>query len=508
MPDNDHERKPIHPDAEEFADPGSQSLADALKISFRALAIVMLLLIFYFVVSGVFSVEPGKVALILRFGKIRGKGPERVRKPGLQFALPYPIDEKIILPGPQKTQEIAVNSFWYKLSEEDRQKLIQGGSPEIADVLGHQLVGYNITGDQNLIHTKWNVQFTVVDPEKYFRCFGREGVPAEKTDEVPQLVRQTITQLIENRVIRHSVTLKVYDALRDKTTEFAKSVRIGLQAELDEIGSGVNLIGVNLIEQVPPRQVRAAFDAVAQANQDQEQKTKEAQAEANHMLTSAAGAVGPELAQVWTRLEESQAELKEAPKALKDAPKKLDEADAELKKAKAELKKAQADPKTDPKRVAEIRERITPIENRIKEHPARVVRLKERLKGLPALIVGLEQKKNELYAKAENDVKTIEGNAITYKIAFFRAAAADAGLMRRILAGLSEPGAKEPTAKMLELWIEQKRIEVLQKALAKADLIYVIAQNPETKIKDLILQVSPAPEHLKSMDKLRLDQTR
>ena len=60
---------------EEALDPANQSLAEALRKSFRILKLLMLVLVVLYFLSGWFSVKPGDVGVILRFGRILGTGP-------------------------------------------------------------------------------------------------------------------------------------------------------------------------------------------------------------------------------------------------------------------------------------------------------------------------------------------------------------------------------------------------------------------------------------------------
>ena len=70
-------------------DAGSKSLAEALRISFAVLKIIMAVLIVLFFTSGIFTVAPDQRAMVLKFGKIRGDTTEsRILGPGLHWAVP------------------------------------------------------------------------------------------------------------------------------------------------------------------------------------------------------------------------------------------------------------------------------------------------------------------------------------------------------------------------------------------------------------------------------------
>ena len=78
--------------------PALEYFARALKISFGFLKFFILLILFYYLFSGIFSVKQDEVAVILRFGKIAGVGEKRVLKPGFHWAFPEPIDKVIKIP--------------------------------------------------------------------------------------------------------------------------------------------------------------------------------------------------------------------------------------------------------------------------------------------------------------------------------------------------------------------------------------------------------------------------
>ena len=73
-------------------DPASQSLADALSVSFWILKAVMLLLVLAFLGwsrhSGFFTVPPQQQALVLRFGGVKGAGAPK--PPGRHWSWPFP----------------------------------------------------------------------------------------------------------------------------------------------------------------------------------------------------------------------------------------------------------------------------------------------------------------------------------------------------------------------------------------------------------------------------------
>ena len=102
---------PERPLADEL-DAAGKSLSEALRLSFIILKVIMIVLVIAFLASGFKTVGSDEQALVLRFGKIRGIGEERLLGPGPHWILPYPIDEIVKIPV-EKTIPLPVDSFCF-----------------------------------------------------------------------------------------------------------------------------------------------------------------------------------------------------------------------------------------------------------------------------------------------------------------------------------------------------------------------------------------------------------
>src|SRR5271169_4771192 len=71
-------------------DAGSQALSEALRSSFGIVKFLMVVLVFVFFASGLFTVQPQQRAIILRLGKPVGVGENALLGPGtLHWSYPY-----------------------------------------------------------------------------------------------------------------------------------------------------------------------------------------------------------------------------------------------------------------------------------------------------------------------------------------------------------------------------------------------------------------------------------
>src|SRR5439155_150545 len=142
---------------------GSQALSDARRCSFGIVKFLMGILVFVFLLSGVFTVGPQERAIILRLGKPVGTGEQALLGPGLHLSWPYPIDDhqKISITGIQK-----VNSTvgWYVTTPEQE---LAGTEPFPGPSLNPAADGYGLTADGNIVHTRATLSYRISDPVTY-----------------------------------------------------------------------------------------------------------------------------------------------------------------------------------------------------------------------------------------------------------------------------------------------------------------------------------------------------
>jgi len=290
-------------------DAAGKSLSEALRVSFIILKVIMIVLVIAFLASGFRTVGSDEQALVLRFGKIRGVGKERILGPGLHWVFPYPIDEIVKIPIEKKVN-LAINSFWYyqKLKE----MLPQGPTSRTRPptTLDPILEGYCITrsekqshataasdgSDYNIVHCKWQLTYKIHKPELFFKNVYTDDVkPGESYSKV---IEKSITALLECLVEDQIVTAMVYYTIDEAISSLAKipnHIKKLLQQKLDKIESGIKVISVQLTHSIWPRQVDQAFWDSIRASQTSQRAISEAKTYAEKTLNEAAGPVAEEL---------------------------------------------------------------------------------------------------------------------------------------------------------------------------------------------------------------------
>jgi membrane protease subunit HflK len=132
-----------------------------------------------------------------------------------------------------------------------------------------------LTEDDNIVDITMTVQYLVTDPRKYV---------LEVAD--PEI---SLQQAAES-AIRHVVGSSIMDDVINVGRELmGQDTRIRLQNYMDAYGTGITVRQVNIAQSQPPQQVRAAFDDVIKAREDNQSYQNEARAYANQIVPQARG---------------------------------------------------------------------------------------------------------------------------------------------------------------------------------------------------------------------------
>ena len=302
-------------------DAAGKSLSDALRISFGVLKVIMVVLVLFYLFSGFKIVSQDERAIVLRFGKIRGKGEKRILGPGLQPVLPYPIEQMVRFNVGKKV-DLAINSFWYS---QNQAELLQGPKSR-ARIPPRKLnplrEGYCIVrserekqkhttaagNDYNIVHSKWQLTYRIDDPERFFRNVHVDDVKPGQDyfDVVTQSVMPLLRSIVEDAVVTTMVHYTIDQAYRSDY-RIPKHVQKLVQQKLDAIDSGITA-SVKLVDATWPRQVDGAFEEAISASQTSEAAITEAKTYAETILNEAAGPLAAELLKntTFARLDEAQ----------------------------------------------------------------------------------------------------------------------------------------------------------------------------------------------------------
>ena len=230
-PDIDEMLKKINQNFERwFGGNNGNSDTTALKI---AGAVVVALTI----VAGFYRVEQAEEAVVLRFGKYNS-----TQTAGLHWAMPL-VDEvkKVNI---QRIEQIPLNARM-------------------------------ITEDTNIVEISLTVQYRILEPVSYL---------LKVNDPEASLLHATESAL------RHVVGgSKMTHILNEGRATLARDIQPRLQEYLKTYQTGIQITGINILEALPPKEVKAAFDDVIRAKEDKERLQNQAQTYSNGIVPEARG---------------------------------------------------------------------------------------------------------------------------------------------------------------------------------------------------------------------------
>ena len=207
-------------------------------ISMAMIGLILLVLAVIYGVMGVYTVDQQERGVVLRFGEKL----DEVVLPGLHWNPPL-IDKVMV------ENVTAVRS-----SSHDSEML---------------------TEDENIVKVKMTVQYVIGDIAAYL-------LQVREPDK-------SLYQATES-ALRHVVgSTEMHEVLTEGRAEVAIAVKERIQTYMINYGTGINVTQVNIEETAPPDAVRAAFDDVIKAREDEVRLRNEADAYANQVVPEARG---------------------------------------------------------------------------------------------------------------------------------------------------------------------------------------------------------------------------
>jgi len=208
----------------------NELFAQILTLVTKYLRVLVVLVILGICLSGVRIVKSGNVALILRFGQLVGDTyEEQVHEPGLLLAMPYIIDEVIIVPTGSVIEQSITTYF-----TPDTGKSSDGT--------------YVVTGDENIATLSASVKYLISDPVAY----------ALNVSDISAMINGAVS----NAMLCQAAQTDVDDLLTSGKDAFTSaSVKQAAQA-LELANAGVTLTNLELTQVSMPSEVRTIYNQV------------------------------------------------------------------------------------------------------------------------------------------------------------------------------------------------------------------------------------------------------
>ena len=229
----------------------NSGVSKAAKGSFKY---VLILAVLVWLLTGIYIVDPAERGVVLRFGAFQTSTTQ-----GPHWHIPYPVEAVYKV----NVEQVRSAEIGFRNS----QNSYSGG------VSSESLM---LTKDENMVDVNLAVQYKIADAQSYlFNVYNPEMT-------LSHVIQSVIRQVVGDNTMDHVLTTG-----RDQV---AQEVKTASQALLNDYGVGLLITAVTMQDAQPPIQVKAAFDDVVKAREDEQRYINEAKAYANDIVPKARGA--------------------------------------------------------------------------------------------------------------------------------------------------------------------------------------------------------------------------
>ena len=217
------------------------------------IGIILLIIIF----SAFFQIKPEELGVVTRYGKY-----SRTVEPGLNLKIPF--IEKVYKVPVERQQKL---EFGFRTTGTSSQSTYTKTNTKAESLM--------LTGDLNLADVEWVVQYRINNAYNFlFKVKDPEG-------SLRDISEASMRQVVGDRTVNEVLTVG--------RTEVASSAQAMIQRLSNEYSLGVKIDQVVLQDVNPPDEVKAAFNAVNQAQQEKETLINEAKSAYNKVIPKARG---------------------------------------------------------------------------------------------------------------------------------------------------------------------------------------------------------------------------
>lgn len=255
----------------EAMDPANQSLGDALRLSFRVLQAVIVILVGLFLVSGFESISDGQSGVMLRFGRIVKPDLE----PGAEFnILPYPAGEFVLFDTDGRSVETG-RAFMPNIPQGQTLADVESRS-NVNELLKPDSNGYVLLSNADMAHFKGSVSYRINSAKNFVTAMADDGA-----DRIVLLAFQrAIVHVASEMSLQDWTSMNEVD--HDRVIAKAQEV-------LTELDCGIKIRSINVQENIPPLAIRKIASALQTARNVAVQQIDQGREQAERELISAAG---------------------------------------------------------------------------------------------------------------------------------------------------------------------------------------------------------------------------
>jgi len=241
----------------EFEFDGDKAKESFQKIVKNMRIIILVIVALVAILSTFFTIEAEEVGVITRLGQYT-----RTVEPGLNFKIPFvesvykvPVERQQKQEFGFRTTSVGVQSTFSKRGAEDESLML--------------------TGDLNLADVEWVVQYRIDNPYNFlFKVRDPENT-------LRDIAEAAMRQIVGDRTVNEVLTVG--------RSEIAGKLKVLIQDIANEYEVGLRIDQVVLQDVTPPEPVRAAFNAVNEAQQEKETLINQAKSNYNKVIPKARG---------------------------------------------------------------------------------------------------------------------------------------------------------------------------------------------------------------------------
>lgn len=220
----------------------------------RAVALGLAALLVFWLLSGIYLIQPNQNGVVLTFGKYTRTD----ETPGIKWKMPWPL---------QSVQIVDVTT-------ERRLHIGYSGSGPVSGGSAHQ-ESLMLTGDENIVDINFVVLWRINNAKDFLYSI------RDPEDTINMVAASTMREIIGQTNIQ--------PALTDARTKIQSDAKALMQKLLDEYHAGVTINNVQLQKVDPPAAVVDAFNEVQRARQKKEELKNLAESYRNDIIPRAKG---------------------------------------------------------------------------------------------------------------------------------------------------------------------------------------------------------------------------
>lgn len=217
---------------------------------------ILILILFIWLLSGIYIISPAEKGVILRFGAFQEETSQ-----GPHWHIPYPIETLNRI----NVEQIRTSEIGYR-------NMINNNRRFGSNVSSESLM---LTKDENMIEAKFAVQYKINNVQDYLFNVVKPDTTLRHVSE------SAIRQIVGQNTMDYILT--------EGRSSIADDIKIKSQSLLDKYKTGLLITTVNMQDAQPPEQVQSAFSDAVKAREDKQRLINEAQTYANDILPKSRG---------------------------------------------------------------------------------------------------------------------------------------------------------------------------------------------------------------------------